>query len=509
MQMKKIVRIGFVSGLLSLSGCAIQNQNDQDAAEAVNQAAELYENDRIVESDSLVSISDGLYISKDVYRIVKEKPLPQAFNDTVVYTSAAGDSVDKTISNLAKLTGVSMKLTAGAEVKLAAQGNGQTALVRYQGSLKSVLDLLVDKSGLYWTYTNGKVEVFAMETKVYGLDAPVGTFTQNNSISSSADTSASSSSGGGSSVSGNSSMDISYDMANTSPWESSVNTMSSMLSVDGKLTDNPSEGYITVIDNPLVQKKVADYIQKINDKANKKIAVRVDVYDVATSSTSDFGFNVDTLTQLLSDDVSIFNESTSFLNSDLVSSATSFTYSTGDKNVVLKALNTMGKTTEVTGATIYTVSGQPAPVQSVEQQNYLESIEENVSEGVATTSLESGTVVTGYNMMVTPRLQSNNQVYVNLNLQISTLLSLDDFSSGGDDSQTIQLPHVSSKNFLESMILHSGQSILIAGFQTTSNQTDTASPTSMDMWYASGGAKSTQKTINTTVIVITPYIIGD
>lgn len=306
-------------------------------------------------------------------------------------------------------------------------------------------------------------------------------------------------------------MNLNYEMTSDSPWKAAIVTINTMLSSKGKMTGNPVEGYVTVTDNPHIQQRVANYIKRINSKTNTKIAVKIDVYDVQTDSTSDFGLDMDALIGELSDEVNIVTSASSLLNTDQTGNLSSVTFnSNGDHQTVLYALNTIGKATEVTGATIYTISGQPAPIQSVQEKTYLQSVSTTtIVDGGTTTSMEPGTVVTGYSMTVTPKLESNKQVMINLNLQLSTLLGIDDISANdSDSSDKIQAPNIHTKNFLENMILHSGQSLLIAGFRDDSADTLTGSPTSTDMWVA-GGSKSTQKVQTTTVIVVTPYIIGD
>ncbi|MCD8499972.1 MAG: hypothetical protein LRY43_02575 [Gammaproteobacteria bacterium] len=253
--------------------------------------------------------------------------------------------------------------------------------------------------------------------------------------------------------------------------------------------------------------------RKSQKKRIKKIAVRVDVYDVQTTNTSDFGLDVNAVASVLSNDqINVVTNPSSQLNQDLVDSFSTITVSSSSgstHNAILSALNTLGKTSVVTGATIYTVSGQPAPIQSVQETTYLASSSTTLTQDSSQVSLTPGTVVTGYSMMVTPKIESNNQVMLMLNLQLSTLIAIKTLTaSASDTASTIQGPVVDTKNFLESMVLHSGQSLLIAGFQDDKGASKVTSPGSTDYWFL-GGGKSTNKTKTTTVIVVTPYIIGE
>jgi len=295
------------------------------------------------------------------------------------------------------------------------------------------------------------------------------------------------------------------------------------MSPEGRLDTNPVEGYVTVTDNPDRQRAINTYISKINEKTGKKIAIRVDVYDVQNGSGGNFGIDSNAIIKALSGQFSwVSAPMASVDGGNDKFGQFSFTQKNGSRSV-FNALNTIGKTTQVTGTTIYTISGQPSPVQNSIQTNYLKSITNTITNGVTSSSAETGTINTGYSMMITPRIESNNQVLISLNLQISNLVSIDSYpigggsgshlnikglSVGGDSNgQTIQLPVVHTKNFLQNMILKSGQSILIAGFQDGDTNIKTNSMGDPSMWIL-GGSKATSQTKSTTVVVVTPYLIS-
>lgn len=496
-----------------LTACANQQSNDKLADQHLKTAQSIYDKNRVIKPTSLVTTSDDVFLSDSHFVITPKETLPEAFRQRLVYSTGVNETLAQTFANISKLSHVPVVFADDARTKAASQERNAAGVASFQGTLEQVTGQLVNHAGLFWTYKAGKIYIFLLETKVYALDAPIGSFNADNTISSSSETSAAG--GGGSSssqptVSGNSDMNLKYSVKADSPWSAAMTTLKDMLSPSGKLQGNPVEGYIAVTDNPDVQEKVSDYIKRINEKTNKKIAVRVDVYDVQTSATSDFGLDVNAV---LSSDANIVTNPGSQLNQDLASSFSTVTVSSSSgstHNAILRALNTLGKTTEVTGATVYTVSGQPAPIQSVHEKTYLASVSTTTTtDAGTTTSLTPGTVVTGYSMMVTPKIEANNQVMMTLNLQLSTLIGLDVLqSSSTEGSSQIQGPNISSKNFLENMVLHSGQSLLIAGFQDNSASSDISSPGSTDAWLL-GGGKSTQKIKTTTVIVVTPYIIGD
>lgn len=508
-----------VLGIASLVGCAAEQSNEKNADQAMQKATSIYNKNRVQKPTSLVTKSDAMYLTNDHFVIAPKQKLPSLFNQRLVYSTGVNETLAQTFANISKLTHVPIAFADDVNTKAASKEVNTAGVTAYQGSLQQVISQLVNRYNLFWNYEKGKVNIFLLETKTYALDAPIGSFSTDNTISSTSDTAGAGGSSGGSSgsssqstVSGSSDMNLKYSVKADSPWTAAITTLKDMLSPAGKIQGNPVEGYVAVTDNPDVQAKVADYIEKINKKTNQKIAVRVDVYDVQSSSTTDMGLDLNAVANVLSNDnVYIKTQPGGLLNSDLSGSMSSLTVSAGGGSVhqsILNALSTLGKTTLVTGATVYTVSGQPAPIQSVKEQTYLASSSTTLTQDSSQTSLTPGTVITGYSMMVTPKLEANNQVMLTLNLQLSTLLGMSTLCSDDACSNQIQGPNVSSKNFLENMVLHSGQSLLIAGFQDDKGVSEMSSPTSTDYWLL-GGGKSTQKVKTTTVIVVTPYIIGD
>lgn len=506
-----------VFGTVSLLACAAEQSNEKHVDSVSQRANSIYDKNRIIKPTSLVTTSDSLFLSDNHFVITSKEKLPPVFDQRLVYSTGVNETLAETFANIGKLTHVPIVFADDLNTKSIMKEANNAGVTVYQGSLQQVIGQLVNRHGLFWDYQKGRVNIFLLETKTYALDAPIGSFTADSSVSSQSDTSGGGSGGSSSSQStagGTSDINLKYSVKADSPWTAAMTTLKDMLSPAGKIQGNPVEGYIAVTDTPDVQEKVASYIEKINAKTNQKIAVRIDVYDVQTSSTTDLGLSLNAVANVLSNDnASIVTHPGGLLNTDLTGSMSSLTVSSGGGSVhqqILSALNTLGKTTLVTGATIYTVSGQPSPIQSVHEETYLASSSTTLTQDSSQTSLTPGTVVTGYSMMVTPKLEANNQVMVTLNLQLSTLIKMNQIvvGEGTANESKIQAPVIDSKNFLENMVLHSGQSLLIAGFQDDKAASEISSPTSTDYWLL-GGGKSTQKVKTTTVIIVTPYIIGD
>lgn len=506
--MKKMIKpsLAIASIATLMSGCATMKQNEAAADDAIKKTESVYKKTAIKTPDSLVTQSEQVYLAGDAFKIEKEVVLPEVFRKNITYTTAVNETPVQTLEYIGKMLDMNIRITDEAK-KIIIEDKNLNSAKSYHGKFEKILNQICTKTGLFWAYQDNSVKIFSVETKVYSLDAPISDFNVKNNISSTTDTN---SDGSDSATNGSTSVSMDSTTKADSAWNSAVATIKNMLSPAGKLDTNPVEGYVTVTDNPQRQREIRQYIKKINDKTNKKIAIRVDVYNVTTDNSSQHGIDINAITNALGGSV----QWTSSTAANTTSAASTLTFSDGgDHSVVLSALNQIGKTSQMTGTTVYTISGQPAPIQNSIQQNYLRSISTSTSDTATTTSMEPGTITTGYNMTVTPRIASNNEILVSLNLQISNLVNLETFSvtptndGTSSDSQQIQLPTIHTKSFFENMILKSGQTILIAGFQDDQAGANTNSLGNPDYWQA-GGSKTTNHSKSTTVVVVTPYIIG-
>src|SRR3990167_2361472 len=489
--MKNLIKLtlALTSVATLMSGCTVMKQNEAAADAAVKKTEDYYQQMQIKKPDSYVSFSKEVYLTNQGFKIEKPSFLPDVFKKTVTYTTAENETLASSVAHIAKMLTMSVRISDDA-VKAMNVSQGEAGILKsYQGSFEKVLTTITSKAGVFWSYENNSIKIFSAETKIYALDAPIGSYNLSNNITAVAN---SSNSGSQSTTNGTSQISMDYATKAGSPWDSAVTTIKSMLSSTGHLDTNPVEGYVTITDNPERQRSIAQYINKINDKTNKKIAIRIDVYDVQTDAGSQHGFDINAVAKALGGKVGWLSAAQARVGAS--GAANQLVFKDG--------------------------SGQPAPIQNSIQQNYFRSMSTTTDNNNGkTVSMDPGTVTTGYSMMVTPRIESNNEILINLNLQLSTLLKMDRLNSdpsgtnndsnnnnGTNQSQFIQLPMVHTKSFAENMILRSGQTILIAGFQNDAVGIDQNSIGDPAFW-ALGGSKATQRTKSTTVVVVTPYVI--
>ncbi len=545
---KRLKPLNFVAigvAAIALIACDPAMQKTQkDLAIDAAQAQDLYaKTHKVIDQQSLVEHKNDYYVAQNSFEIEQAILLPEVFEERLLYSSAVQESLPEILIEIYSQTGIKFKFTPDAlayisgdssskvgselsfeEVEIGASEVGANIGVlsniklnlQYAGTLDELVTRLVTRFNVYWEFDDktNTVVFYRTKTKVFSLDILPGISSFNNTISSASTISDSGDSG----VNLNSGaiMTVNYKNEEGNSWSDTIATVESMLTAEGKASSNPRAGYVTVTDVPTVLLKIEDYLNKVNDISKKKIAVKVDVFDVTLNNSTDYGINWDAVLDVLGGD---FGFNSGNLTSPLgttVADTIKVTYAdTGvidTGSLIFRALSQQADTTQVIGTTVYTVNGEPAPVQVVDREDYIKEVTFGaVSDQSSTTEVAytPGTIITGFFMVVTPKILSDSQILLNISVSLSSLIELKSITVGEvDEQQTqIQLPKVQSKNFMESVTLNPGQSVILSGFQDVDNRVGVQSVARPSLWPL-GGAKGTDQNRTITVTVVTPYIIG-
>ena len=542
--MKKLLIIPMALVLIACDPAMQRTQ--QEVAQDAAQAQDLYaQTHRIIDQNSLVEHKNDYYVAQNSFEIEEEILLPAVFEERLLYSSSVQESLPEILIEIYSQTGIKFKFTPDAiaymtggtsegstssdelifeEVEIGASDVGANVgllnniklNLQYAGTLDSLVTRLVTRFNIYWEFDDktDTVIFYRTQTKVFSLDLLPGVTSFSNTISSSSTISDSGDTG----VNLNSGalMTVNYKNEEGNSWNDTIVTLEAMLTSEGSVSSNPRSGYVTITDIPGVLAKAEDYINKINDRAKKKIAVKVDVFDVRLNSTTDYGINWDAVLDILGGDFAFNSGSIGSPIGTTITDTITATYTNAGVidtgSLIFRALSQQADTSKVIGTTVYTVNGEPAPVQVVDREDYIKEVTFGaVSDQSSTTEVAftPGTIITGFFMVVTPKIMSDSQVLLNISISLSTLLELQSVTVGEvENEQTqIQLPKVQSKNFMESVTLNPGQSVILSGFQDVDNRVGVDSIAKPSLWPL-GGAKGTDSDRVITVTVVTPYIIG-
>lgn len=542
-----------------LAGCASpQIRHEADSAHATADAGVSHYLNEIQKQERsaapVTTNQDGAIISNVPY--VSTSPVkhnstyPPVFFEHVTVSPTPGQTLSSILSSVGSLLGISihadsdvmMQTDALSSVAPSNQGKDATislppgllsgsvgsesfspTAVHYSGDLQGLLDKLASDLDATWAYdaTSNSVHIFRYETKVFTLATVPGDAKNSATVGEQSQAQ---------SVQGQQGQAVRVSGAQTQTtfsgdltvWKGVAESIKQLLSKEGTMTVSPATGTITVHDRYDRIAQVADFMHQINDRLSMSILVNVKVFRVTDSDDDNRGINWNLLYNSMG---RLANRVGAAISTERqpISGASSIILSAPQQNAqgepslwansqfFLDALSTLGKTSVVTTASVYTTNNQPAPVKVVNSQGYLAQTTPMYTTGAnsgtgvvgAGATLTPGTVETGFTLQVLPSVQPDgHRMLLQMILSDSTLDSLQTVSSGG---ASIQIPDVSDRETMQRAWLDSGQTLVLVGFQQTSSNNTTKTPFDKGSWFL-GGSRETSRAKSALVIVITPVV---
>ena len=545
--------------VLVLTGCATsgmktveqQHVSQKSVAEELNEKSFLK-----VQQRPLISKADTFWVDKTPLpsRIDPASQLPPVFNRYVELNEQATLPLSEVFVRLAKLPTITgLKYTVAQDVyesdssklglnvgasanadSTASRGQGAAGAASagapagasgaasrrvevnvsdliFKGSYAELLDLIATKTNLAWRFDGEKVHFFRYESKIYRIDALAGALSTQSTISSSG-----TGAGGGSGPS-NSSNSSSQTSVNTKSdlWADVSSAIQSQLSPRGKMSLMPSTGQVTITDTPDQLRRIERYIKDLNSALGKQVAFNVHVYSVESSVGDGYGVDWNAVWSTVASKYSLgYGSAGNTASLGNVFAVNLINGANGDPNnfagtkALVGALSSVGKTSLVTSTSVVTLNNVPVPVSVTTETGYVQQISTTVSgtSGTAQTSLTPGSVTSGFNMNLLPRVGDADDLMVQFSMDLSDLVKLTTFTSP-DNKSAIQLPQKNLRNFLQRISMHSGETLILSGFQQTSAHDDQNGVGNAGFW-GLGGARNTSGKTTTLVIMITPYVMA-
>lgn len=551
MKIKKTILAALLPILMT--GCATQvmdqAESDFDSTKS-DVDARLKSNSQIGDSATAISEVNELYIAGSAFKFDNRGELPGFFSKRVVFnqldpisfqeligmiSSDVKARIDLSSDAIAFLEGKdfsskdskkSVSPSTGTPIDGAAAiepmvaddidfaglglvGSDLTFSLEHTGTVTTLLDTITSKANLFWKWDKDHIEIFRAETRSFVFDADdvITQFNAQTNSSQDATSEGATSSGGGSS----SQHGTSVTSKATSIYDELESAIKSLLSPSGSYSVSRTMGDVTVTDTPKNLDRIQTYIDDMNRSVNKRIAIRTEVYEIASDDNGNFGIDWNAINTGSSRFSMAMN--TAFNGGTAPNVSLGIIDPTSNFNgtqAFINMLNKQVKTSLVTSASVFTTNGQPVPVQVADQKSYLKQItvESDATTGAKTYSMEPGVVMSGFSMSVNPRVLSDGKVSMRFAVDMSQLNEIVDFSVGDDDSGSkIQLPDKTSKNFVQRVSVGSGQTMMIAGFERAELSSKTSSLAGKGTWFA-GGSKSGGNKKVMTMILLTPYIMA-
>ena len=356
------------------------------------------------------------------------------------------------------------------------------ALLTYSGPLAGFLDLVGARFGVSWEWHGSGVRFFRYVTRTFHLAALPGDLTlqstisnQNGSAAGGTGTTGAGSTTGTAATSSSQQTGVAF--TGMSIWRAVEDSIRSMLSSAGRVTVTAATGTVTVTDTPQIVAQVERFIDEQNGALRKQVVVNVRVLTVDLTNADEYGINWDIVYQTLSQNLgwsfaSAFpvDASATTLTLRILGTAGSATGSHtsrrwGGSEAMISALSTQGHVAQVTSGSVTTLNNQAAPFQIGRQQSYLAASTTTVAQGVgATTTLQPGLITTGFSMVVVPRILTGGKLMLQYTINLSSLIRISTASSNGS---SIQTPEIDTRDFMQRVLLNSGDTLVLTGFEQT------------------------------------------
>ena len=346
--------------------------------------------------------------------------------------------------------------------------------ISYTGSLAGLLDTIASMSGYGWDWEEkrSRITFSAMQVRTFVVEAPVGEVGWESQVSNKSREQRTTNLGTGSSI--NTTVtggDTSTQTAQTNTtrarldvWKDVETTVRGLLSKAGTARVNPASGTITVRDSYARLKAVRAYIDEVNERLSRQIALCVRVWALEVNDASSAGINLQAL--FSSPDVAI-SAGTAAATASSLASVSVLKGSLKGSSAALEAMKEWGNATQLTSASGLVTNNQPFPVQAVRRHTYLAGMTMSTSEYSQTSEITPGEVTTGFAMTIIPHILPDRHVLLQYNI---TLSSLEDMTTIERDTILVQLPQVSTRSFSQRTRLKSGQTLVLAGFEQDTEQ---------------------------------------
>ncbi|MBV2234683.1 MAG: PilN family type IVB pilus formation outer membrane protein [Sterolibacterium sp.] len=393
-------------------------------------------------------------------------------------------------------------------------GGGQNGVpISYDGPLSGFLDVAAARFGLSWEWMGDGIRFYRYTTRTFRLAALPGETILQNMVSNS--TGGSSSGGSSDSTSSETKQKTQVD-SKLSVWSAIEDSIKGMLSEKGTVTVTAATGTVTVTDRPEIVSQVGKYIESQNASLSKQVVVNVRVLSVELSNGEQYGINWGLAYQSMSGNLG-FKFSNNFIDpasaggSNLAlnvlttagQATNSDIQSWAGSQALINALSSQGHVSQITSASLTTLNNQSAPLQVGRQTTYLASSTTTVTQGAgSTTTLQPGMLTTGFSMTIVPHILDRGRLMLQYAVDISSLLRMYTVNS---NNSSIQAPDVDTRNFLQRVMLNSGDTLVMTGFEqsTTNATTEGMGKASNPML---GGGVNGKRNRSVLVILIQPIV---
>ncbi len=433
----------------------------------------------------IVSVSDDIWLGDSSFVAEHNDPLPKQFegDEGITLMTESNVSFDEITNQIFYLTGISVQIEDSIK-----KDDLKDMSVSYTGSLSGLLNMLALKANINWSYEGGKIIFYKFKTRTFVVYTLATEASYSSSISSGSEGSATLST-----------------TAAIKEWAEMTDVLKTIVK-EGEVKISPSTSSVTVTASPKSLRKVESYIKVQNRRFVKQVAITVKVLQVSVSKDNNFGLNL----SALFDSSYVLRTSTSNTAADSLSfaileSADSKFAGTTDNptSAAIKALSSQGKTSLVTSAVVTARNNRVVPINNIQTFKYISSISTLTENTNSTTEVTPQEESVGFSMQIMPNILENGKLMLMFNMSLKELIEVENKVIG---STAVQLPKIAQRNFMQEIVMESGQTAVLTGFEKISNSNASNGLGSNTFTYV-GGSQNTETSREVLVVMLTPQVI--
>lgn len=524
-----------------LCGCSITNlpsgvrDSIGQTESAITTANSNINNAKSNVNDNFIRHSNTGYFGKQIIIQNEAEFLPPIFSNQI--------QIDKQFFGLRSISSSITDLTRIPTVLDITNSDGSNdscsdvRITQQDGNLIDLLNVIGARCDIAWSYRDGKLILADTETRTWPVKGIPGDVQVQNQINNNSGVQSQSGASGSSAGQGSSGgattgqsqsqgqqsavQTTAFNLEN-SLWTNLENALKNQISKTGKLSVSPATSSLTVTDKPSVILRINKFMQDQNDKIKRNVIIEIQIMSVDVRATDNYGVNWSTV---LTGDNTVFSINGQAVQQSVTGGGSAFvpspvfvptnttqaftlgvtSGSLSGSQFIINALSTKAQGSLVTSTAVATMSNQPVPLQFIDQQAYLASVSTTQTAQVGSqTSLTPGQLTTGISLNILPVVEADNKVNLQLSINISALKQMSQYSTQG---ASIQLPNTLQRNFMQKVVIKSGDTFVVTGFDSDNQSiinTGVGSPTN---WWLGGGV-SADKVRTRMVMLVTPRVIN-
>jgi len=530
--------------LASCSDVAVTDKHVEDTYEEAKNMLDSYE-----ESSPIITYQ-GMWLSDKTYDETEALDDPDFLSQSIALSTWYPLSLSEVTNRIAKMTGISLRfstdLLAYMDVSVRLSPDSQKALledisnqnlknpmtmkvaVRYQGSMKQLLNWVSERFNVFWRYEAeaDAIWFYQLDTRSFTLFLPGEVSSQSDFVGELPQSSSRSGGGGGRGGGGG----PQYSGSNSTStmmkiehgfFDKYVDGVKTLLTHMGRIQAIPSTGTIIVTDVPHVLYQVDRFINEQNRQLTQQVALQIKVLEVSMRDGVDFDatwqnlvvrHNGKFLGSLSSSSLGGVEQANSLLTSVLggkikTSTGVNDQFTT---NLLFRALADKARISTVTSTSLVSLSNQPVPLKIVDEKSYVSGRVSTInpgSDGTFTSdTISTNKVVPGFIMTLIPKVLDKGRIMLQMSIEVSSLTDLVNFE-GADSETLVQLPELSRRTVGQRVIVNSGQTLVMSGFERVNHALQEQGTGKSNFWLFGGGrAKEYERSI--LLILITPVLLG-